>query len=160
MEQRTVLLHRLASSLTARGLKLVTAESCTGGGIASACTDLAGSSAWFAHGFVTYSNDAKQTYLNVPEATIVHYGPVSEETVMAMVAGAASTKEVAVAVSGLAGPGGGTEALPVGTVCFAWGNSSNQVTKTHWFSGDRAQVRTLAVDYALSGVLEWLETHE
>src|SRR5690606_11775962 len=119
--------------LQSRGLRVVTAESCTGGGIASALTDVAGSSGWFECGFVTYSNEAKIRYLNVPPGIIEQHGAVSEETVRAMVIGAVNNSlgdvAVAVAVSGIAGPGGGSPEKPVGTVWFAWGNAEHQLVE-------------------------------
>src|SRR3990170_6882256 len=118
-----VLAAQVGALLKAHGLMLATAESCTGGGVAQAITDVAGSSAWFERGFVTYSNLAKQQMLGVSEATLKQYGAVSEAVVREMVAGALknSTAQVALAVSGIAGPDGGTADKPVGTVWFAWG---------------------------------------
>lgn len=150
----------LADVLQSKQLRLVTAESCTGGGVASVLTDLAGSSQWFERGFVTYSNDAKMDCLNVPATVLERYGAVSEETVRAMVKGAVTNSlgDVALAVSGIAGPGGGTESKPVGTVCFAWGNSDVQRTGTRLFSGDRHQVREQAVEHAITGMLSWVNS--
>lgn len=148
----------LAEILQSRNLRLVTAESCTGGGIASALTDLAGSSKWFECGFVTYSNEAKVRYLGVPPAIIEQFGAVSEETVRAMVAGAVNNSlgDLAVAVSGVAGPGGGSEDKPVGTVWFAWGNAEQQITECCHFPGNREQVRALAVVHGIQGLCRWL----
>lgn len=148
----------LAEILTSRDLRLVTAESCTGGGIASALTDIAGSSGWFECGFVTYSNEAKIRYLDVAPSTIEQYGAVSEETVRAMVAGAVNNSlgDLAVAVSGVAGPDGGSADKPVGTVWFAWGNDEQQITECCHFAGDRAAVREQAVIHAIQGLCRWL----
>ncbi|WP_430461419.1 CinA family protein [Thalassolituus sp. LLYu03] len=151
-------IRALAEILLSRDLRIVTAESCTGGGIASALTDVAGSSGWFECGFVTYSNEAKIRYLNVAPSTIEQYGAVSEETVRAMVAGAVNNSlgELAVAVSGIAGPGGGSDEKPVGTVWFAWGNADTQITERCHFSGDRAAVREQAVIHGIQGLCRWL----
>jgi len=148
----------LAEILQSRNLRLVTAESCTGGGIASALTDLAGSSNWFECGFVTYSNEATVRDLGVPPAIIEQFGAVSEETVRAMVAGAVNNSlgDLAVAVSGVAGPGGGSEDKPVGTVWFAWGNAEQQITECCHFPGNREQVRALAVVHGIQGLCRWL----
>lgn len=156
---REQILDNLAQVLVDQRRVLVTAESCTGGGVASACTDMAGSSEWFDYGLVTYSNDAKRRFLQVPEAVLTANGAVSEETVIAMVAGAASGNQVALAVSGIAGPGGGSEEKPVGTVWFAWGNEHAQIAQKHLFFGNRSEVRLQAVDYALQGMLNWVESH-
>jgi len=157
---RLQILERLSRLLMTHELMLVTAESCTGGGVAAACTDLAGSSGWFEHGVVSYSNTAKQQLLGVSDSVLQQYGAVSEQTVQAMVAGAASDRQVALAVSGIAGPGGGSEHKPVGTVWFAWGDAMTRSPKKRWHrdSCDRVAVREQAVDYALEGMLNWLES--
>ncbi len=155
------LLRSLADALNAKGWMLTTAESCTGGWIAKLCTDLAGSSAWFERGFVTYSNEAKQDMLGVREETLAQYGAVSEAVTAEMAAGAVlhSRAQVAVSVSGIAGPGGGTASKPVGTVCFGWALQGGKVrTATHRFEGDREAVRRQSVEYALNGVLHLLDT--
>jgi nicotinamide-nucleotide amidase len=142
--------------LAARGLKLACAESCTGGWVAQVVTATAGSSAWFDCGFVTYSNEAKQDLLGVSSATLERCGAVSEETVREMVAGtlARSRADIAVAVSGVAGPGGGSAAKPVGMVCFAWGKRSGPVaSETCRFDGDREAIRLQAVLHALRGIM-------
>jgi len=147
---------RLGAALVARGWLCATAESCTGGLVAGAITAIAGSSAWFDRGFVTYSNDAKIAMLAVPPATIAAHGAVSEATVQAMVAGAlaASRAHVAVAVTGIAGPAGGTPSKPVGTVCFGWGaRDLPPHVVTHHIAGDRAAVRAASVVIALEGLL-------
>jgi nicotinamide-nucleotide amidase len=146
----------LGAALTRRSWRAVTAESCTGGLVAGAITDIAGSSAWFERGFVTYSNEAKESVLGVPDVLIAEHGAVSEATARAMVQGAlaASLGDIAVSVTGVAGPGGGTEAKPVGMVCFAWGTRASQpVAVTRHFAGDRAQVRRASVEAALEGLL-------
>jgi len=144
--------------LGARGMRLASAESCTGGWIAEVVTATAGSSAWFDCGFVTYSNEAKQDLLGVATATLADFGAVSEETVREMVAGtlARSRADVALAVSGVAGPGGGTAAKPVGTVCFAWGRRGAAIdSETRHFPGDREAVRRQAVIRALRGIMTY-----
>jgi len=146
------------------GLLIATCESCTGGLVAAALTALPGSSQWFERGFVTYSNQAKQEMLGVPAATLQLHGAVSEATVLAMVAGGLdySHAQIALAVSGIAGPGGALPAKPVGMVCFAWaGVGLPSVSTTHHFSGDRGSVRHQAVMMALQGVLDFLagESH-
>ena len=150
--------QQLAEQLIQQSLMVVTAESCTGGGIAQMLTALAGSSRWFERGFVSYSNDAKQDMLGVQAATLERTGAVSEETVRAMVAGAVNNSlgDLAVAVSGVAGPGGGSEDKPVGTVWFAWGNAEQQITECCHFPGNREQVRALAVVHGIQGLCRWL----
>ncbi|MCU7906882.1 MAG: nicotinamide-nucleotide amidase [Candidatus Thiodiazotropha sp. (ex Epidulcina cf. delphinae)] len=143
---------RCARQLCRRGFRLVAAESCTGGWLAKVLTDLPGSSEWFDRGFVTYSNQAKQTMLGVTSRTLQRYGAVSEATVAEMTQGALreSGADVAVAISGVAGPGGGSEEKPVGTVCFAWQIKEREViVGREWFGGDRKQVRRQAVVHAL-----------
>ena len=138
---------------------LTTAESCTGGGIAYALTEIAGSSAWFERGFITYANEAKQEMLGVAKETMVRHGAVSEAVVREMVAGALrhSHAQVALAVSGIAGPDGGTAEKPVGTVWFAWGiKGGTCVAQLHRLSGNRAEIRTESIHIALQGVLELL----
>ncbi len=147
----------LAQKLVEREWLLATAESCTGGWLAKSCTDLAGSSAWFERGFVTYSNRSKNEMLGVDMTLIEEHGAVSEESVGAMVAGILenSPAHIAVAISGIAGPDGGSEAKPVGTVCFGWMiDGGERVVKTAHFKGDREAVRREAVEYALDGLLE------
>ena len=153
------LLARMVAVLQAKHWMLTTAESCTGGAIAKACTDLAGSSVWFERGFVTYSNESKQEMLGVPAATLAEHGAVSEAVTAAMATGALlhSRAQVAVSVSGIAGPGGGTTTKPVGMVCFGWAAQDGTVrTATQYFQGDREAVRYQAVQYALQGVLQIL----
>ncbi len=150
---------QLGAVLKAHGMMLSTAESCTGGGVASAVTEIAGSSAWFERGFVTYSNQSKSDMLGVSPATLARYGAVSEAVVREMVAGALrhSQAQVALAISGIAGPSGGTAEKPVGTVWFAWGVKDGEVAaRLHRLSGNRAEIRRQAVEIALQGVLELL----
>jgi nicotinamide-nucleotide amidase len=151
----TDLVHHLANALTQRHWLLATAESCTGGLIAAACTDLAGSSNWFERGFVTYSNAAKTELLGVPAELIARHGAVSEPVARAMAAGAIahSRAQVSVAVTGVAGPTGGSADKPVGTVCFGWHASGQTHTETQHFTGDRAAVRAQTVAHALRGLL-------
>lgn len=150
------LVERLATQLLARGESLAVAESCTGGMIAAACTDLAGSSAWFERGLVTYSNRAKQDLLGVSEALLQEQGAVSEACVRAMAAGLLARAPVrhALAVSGVAGPGGGSAEKPVGTVWLAWAGPWGVAAKWHRFEGDRGAIRGQAVTAALAGLLE------
>ena len=138
--------------LRSRGWRLATAESCTGGWVAEVVTATAGSSNWFDRGFITYSNDAKRELLGVDPSVLRSAGAVSEETVKEMVAGALerSCAEVALATSGIAGPGGGSDEKPVGTVCFAWGHRDSPAqASTQRFAGDREAVRRQAVIHAL-----------
>ncbi len=149
------LADQLGQVLLRRNIRCVVAESCTGGQVAAAITDVAGSSAWFDRGFVTYSNESKQQMLGVPGTLIVTHGAVSEEVVRAMAAGAlaASDAEVSVAISGVAGPDGGSAEKPVGTVWFAWaGYLLPTHTECHVFTGDRLAVREQAVNVALKGL--------
>jgi nicotinamide-nucleotide amidase len=147
---------RLADLLLEKEWKLVTAESCTGGLIAAACTDLAGSSAWFERGLVTYSNDAKTELLGVEERLLKRAGAVSEPVARAMVIGALahSHAQVAVAVTGVAGPTGGSLAKPVGTVWFGFAVPGQVVTEKCHFSGDRAAVRAATVRHAFTRLVE------
>ena len=145
----------LGKRLSALKVQVVTAESCTGGGIAEAITRVAGSSAWFEAGFVTYSNAQKTAQLDVPDHLFMEVGAVSQAVVEAMVRGAQarSGARFAVAVSGIAGPGGGSPEKPVGTVWLAWGNGSDIYSEKHLFPGDRAAVRAQTVVAALEGLL-------
>jgi len=157
------LARRVGARLKARRLKLATAESCTGGWIAQAVTSVAGSSAWFERGFVTYSNEAKKELLGVRSATLSRFGAVSEETVREMASGALrrSAAHVAIAVTGIAGPGGGTRKKPVGMVCFAWSLGSRAPqSAARRFSGGRESIRRQSVAAALQGLLERLEETE
>ena len=149
---------QLAALLQAQGRMLATAESCTGGMISAACTDLAGSSNWFERGFVTYSNEAKTELLGVDAALIAKHGAVSEEVARAMAAGAISRSraQVSVAVTGVAGPTGGSAAKPVGTVWFGFALPGRLASEVRRFDGDRAAVRSATVRHALQRLLELL----
>jgi nicotinamide-nucleotide amidase len=154
-----VLAAQVGALLKSHGLMLATAESCTGGGVAQAITGVAGSSAWFERGFITYSNLSKQQMLGVREETLMQYGAVSEMAVREMVAGALanSAAQVALAVSGIAGPDGGTAEKPVGTVWFAWGSKQGEMyAQLLQIDGYRAEVRAQAVHIALQGVVNLL----
>lgn len=147
-------------ALKQHGVMLATAESCTGGGVASAVTDIAGSSAWFERGFVTYSNQAKVEMLQVSNETLIRFGAVSEATVREMVSGALvrSQAQLALAVSGIAGPGGGTPEKPLGTVWFAWGLKDGMLaTRLHHLQGNRTEIREQSIRIALQGVLDILD---
>ncbi len=153
------LAKQVGEALKAHGMMLATAESCTGGGIAQALTDISGSSAWFERGFVTYANAAKVEMLGVRQATLDAHGAVSEATVREMAAGALehSHADIALAVSGIAGPTGGTPEKPVGTVWFGWALRDGEVyARLYHLEGDRAAVRDQSVRIALEGVLNLL----
>lgn len=146
----------LSELLLARGWMMATAESCTGGLIAGACTDLAGSSQWFERGFVTYSNAAKAEVLGVPYETLDQHGAVSEAVVLDMASAAVrrSHAQVAVAVSGIAGPGGATPDKPVGLVCFGYAVGKRVLAESRRFPGDRQAVRLATVQHALFRLAE------
>ena len=150
-QELPALVGDLADMLMKNGWLMATAESCTGGLIAAACTDLAGSSQWFERGFVTYSNEAKTELLGVDAALIAQHGAVSEPVARAMAQGALahSRAQAAVAVTGVAGPGGGSPDKPVGTVWFGWATPAGVVTEMRLFEGDRAAVRKSTVIHAL-----------
>lgn len=152
------LVEALAQRLLAPGLMLATAESCTGGLIAAACTELAGSSNWFERGFVTYSNTAKAQMLGVDAALIAEHGAVSEPVARAMAQGAVqhSSAPVSLAVTGVAGPGGGSADKPVGTVWFAWTTPGVLHSEVQHFAGDRRAVRQATVRHSLRRLLELL----
>lgn len=154
---RSEIIGELAGHLQRRGWWLSCAESCTGGAIAAALTDVAGSSGWFDRGFVTYSNRAKREMLGVSAETLETFGAVSRETVLEMASGAlsASATQLSVAVTGIAGPGGGTPEKPVGTVWIAWASAGRLDAVCECFSGDRAAVRAATVDAALLGLLRF-----
>ena len=149
---------RLAQRLLARGWMLATAESCTGGMIAAACTDLSGSSNWFERGFVTYSNEAKADLLGVDPSLIARHGAVSEVVARAMAFGAVrhSRAQVSVAVTGVAGPTGGSAEKPVGTVWFGFQVDGQLTSELRRFDGDRAAVRAATVQHALQRLIELL----
>jgi nicotinamide-nucleotide amidase len=150
--------RKAGKALKKNGQTLVTAESCTGGWVAQAVTSVAGSSAWFERGYVTYSNAAKREALGVSNKTLLRHGAVSEPTARAMAQGAQkkSRASIAVAVTGIAGPGGGAPGKPVGTVCFAWAQGRKIRSETRRFTGGRGRVRRQSVIHALRGVLKWL----
>ena len=150
--------RKVGKALHAKGQLLATAESCTGGGVAQAITDIAGSSAWFERGFVTYTNESKTQMLGVPARLIAELGAVSEEVAAAMARGALdhSKAQVAVSTTGIAGPGGAVPGKPVGTVCFGWATPDGVRTERRVFAGDRQAVRTQAVAHALQGLLPLL----
>ncbi|MGO4328848.1 CinA family protein [Cupriavidus sp. 2TAF22] len=143
-------------SLNEKSLLLATAESCTGGLVAAAITDVSGSSGWFERGFVTYSNEAKTTMLGVPAKLIRDHGAVSEEVARAMAEGALlnSRAQVALSITGVAGPNGGTPDKPVGMVCFGWSNRITTKVETQRLRGDRQQIRRQAAEHAIRGLLE------
>jgi nicotinamide-nucleotide amidase len=153
------LVQTLGQVLVERRQMVATAESCTGGWVAQVLTSVAGSSAWFERGFVTYSNSAKREMLGVPATTLARHGAVSEQTARAMAQGAlnASHADVALAITGVAGPGGGSPEKPVGTVCLAWAAKKMPVHSiTAHFAGDRQAVRAQAVAAAVDGLLAYL----
>lgn len=150
---------RVGKALQDKGMMLATAESCTGGGVAQAITEIPGSSTWFDRGFVTYSNASKSDLLKVPPALIDQFGAVSEEVAAAMAEGALANSEARVALSttGIAGPGGAVPGKPVGTVCFGWAGAHGTFTERLIYAGDRQSVRRQAVVHALEGLLRFLE---
>ncbi len=153
------LAHKIAEAARAADAALVTAESCTGGWVSQVLTSVAGSSAWFERGFVTYSNASKQELLGVSSQTLARHGAVSEQTAREMARGALerSRGSVALAITGVAGPGGGTPEKPVGTVCFAWAQRDGaDRSETRRFDGAREDVRRQSVVHALEGVLKYL----
>ena len=157
--QMEALAAELGQHLLAKGWMLACAESCTGGWAAQACTAIAGSSAWFERGFVTYSNAAKMEMLGVPEAHLVSHGAVSMAVAKLMAEGVLqhSHAQAAFAITGIAGPSGGTPDKPVGTVCFAWAMAGREtVAERVKFSGDRRAVRAQSVAYALRYMRDFL----
>ena len=153
------LVTRLGDALAAHERTLATAESCTGGWVSMLVTSVTGSSAWFDRGFITYSNLSKQEMLGVSSQVIEINGAVSEETARQMVEGAIANSQAntALSITGIAGPGGGTEEKPVGTVCFGWQIDNRCDTETCHFSGDRQSIREQSVAHALSGLLQRLD---
>ncbi|WP_318373588.1 nicotinamide-nucleotide amidase [Enterobacter sp.] len=144
--------ERIGQALKARGATVTTAESCTGGWVAKVITDIAGSSAWFERGFVTYSNEAKAQMIGVKPVTLEQHGAVSEPVVVEMAIGAikAARADYAISISGIAGPDGGTATKPVGTVWFGFASAAGEgITRCECFSGDRENVRRQATAYAL-----------
>lgn len=153
------LASRLCMLCQQQHVRLTTAESCTGGGVARAITDVAGSSACFETGYVTYANSAKQRLLGVSSVSLELFGAVSETVVHEMVRGACrdSGADLGVAISGVAGPGGGTPDKPVGTVWLAWGDATQSQAQCYRLNGERLEVRREAVALALKGLIERLE---
>ena len=160
MPELKQLAEQLGDALLRRGWRVAVAESCTGGWVAKCLTDIAGSSGWFDRGFVTYSNAAKRDMLGVTRETLDADGAVSEPTVLAMATGtlAHSEADVALAISGIAGPGGAVPGKPVGTVCFAWAVKDKlPQADTQHFSGDREAVRRQSVAHGLRGLIHVLQ---
>ena len=158
-EDITQLAQLLGITLSAKGWQVTCAESCTGGGVGYAITSISGSSAWFKKGFITYSNEAKQELLGVCEDTLIKHGAVSAKTVEEMAAGAAkhANAEVAIAISGIAGPDGGTPDKPVGTVWFGFFISGKIISQKQLITGNRQAVRIKAIEFALSNSLMLLQ---
>ena len=152
-----VLSRKVGKALKNGRETLMTAESCTGGWVAQAVTSVAGSSDWFERGYVTYSNAAKREELGVSGRTLERHGAVSEQTAREMARGALKRGRgtIALSVTGIAGPGGGSPGKPVGTVCFAWGQGRKIASETKRFRGSRNSVRRQSVIHALRGVLKW-----
>ncbi|MFL6672755.1 MAG: CinA family protein [Massilia sp.] len=150
---------RVGRALETKRLVLATAESCTGGGVAQAITEIAGSTGWFECGFVTYSNASKTEMLEVPAALIAQFGSVSEEVAAAMSEGALanSAADITVSTTGIAGPSGAVPGKPVGTVCFGWSRGETTYTERLVFPGDRKAVREQTVAHALNGLLRFIE---
>ncbi|MBB2930817.1 MULTISPECIES: CinA family protein [Paraburkholderia] len=153
---------RVGNKLRDGRLMLATAESCTGGMVATAITDISGSSVWFERGFVTYSNQAKTEMIGVPPELIEKHGAVSEPVARAMAEGALSNSraQVSLAITGVAGPGGGTPEKPVGMVSFGWSNRLHTSVETLVFKGDREQIRVQAAAHALRGLLAFIDEQE
>ncbi|MBU3540702.1 CinA family protein [Polynucleobacter sp. UB-Tiil-W10] len=150
----------LADILLSRNWTLSLAESCTGGLVCATLTELAGSSEWFERGYITYSNEAKNECLGVPAQLIESHGAVSEQTAKAMAEGARinSGGDVAISITGIAGPSGGSADKPVGTVCFGWATENQSLTKTMRFDGDRQAVRRQATEFALTELIALLRS--
>jgi len=153
------LASKVGEALQAKRLVLATAESCTGGGVSQAITEIAGSTGWFDCGFVTYSNNSKTELLDVSAALIAQFGSVSEEVAAAMAEGALSNSvaDVALSTTGIAGPTGAVPGKPVGTVCFGWSRGGTSMTERLVFQGDRHAVREQTVLHALRGLLRFIE---
>ena len=159
---QSMAVRALAVLLEQQQWSMVTAESCTGGMIASACTDLAGSSAWFEGGIVSYSNHLKQALLKVPAETLKRHGAVSEQTAAAMAQGAiaCSQAQISLATTGIAGPAGAVHGKPVGTLCFGYCMAGQLYTETQYFTGSRAEIRTEATLHALNKVIGYLQVYD
>jgi nicotinamide-nucleotide amidase len=158
MDDLTLLATQVGALLTQKKLLLATAESCTGGGVAHAVTEISGSSVWFECGYITYSNSSKSELLNISPALIAQHGSVSEEIAAAMAEGALANCEahVTIATTGIAGPHGAVPGKPVGTICFAWSCNGKTHTERRLFSGDRQSVRQQTVVHALQGLIQFL----
>ena len=156
----TDLTKTLAAILLSRNWTVSLAESCTGGLVSATLTELAGSSEWFERGYITYSNEAKTECLEVPARLIESHGAVSEPVAKAMAEGARinSGSDVAISITGIAGPSGGTAEKPVGTVCFGWATENQTLTKTMHFDGDRQAVRQQATEFALTELIALLRS--
>ncbi|QWE04699.1 CinA family protein [Polynucleobacter sp. JS-JIR-II-50] len=156
----TDLTKTLAEILLSRNWTVSLAESCTGGLVSATLTELAGSSEWFERGYITYSNEAKMECLDVPAQLIESHGAVSEPVAKAMAEGARinSRSNVAISITGIAGPSGGTIEKPVGTVCFGWATENQTLTKTIHFDGDRQAVRQQATEFALTEFIALLRS--
>ena len=156
----TDLTKTLAEILLSRNWTVSLAESCTGGLVSATLTELAGSSEWFERGYITYSNEAKTECLDVPAQIIESHGAVSEPVAKAMAEGARinSGSNVAISITGIAGPSGGTAEKPVGTVCFGWATENQTLTKTMHFNGDRQAVRQQATEFALTELIALLRS--
>ena len=154
----TQIAQETMAALIEKGERMATVESCTGGGIAKLMTDLAGSSAVFECGFVTYSNESKQQMVDVSSQALEKFGAVSEQVAAEMASGALKKANagITVSVTGIAGPGGGTDYKPVGTVCFGWAYDGSTTTEIQQFSGDRQAIREQTIIYALQGVIKQL----
>ena len=160
MANLTHLANELGAALKARGYKLALAESCTGGMVSQAITSVAGSSAWFDRGFVTYSNQSKIDMLGVTIKTLEQFGAVSEETALEMVLGCLknSQAQLAGSITGIAGPDGGSNSKPLGTICFAWAELNMQpITVTKKFDGNREEIRQQATAFLMGQLIERLE---
>ena len=157
MDDLNILLKTVEEKLLSKNCMLITVESCTGGGLAAAVTSRAGSSRWFDRSWITYSNQAKSEMVNVPMSLIEDKGAVSKEVAMSMTAGALQNTlgdRLAVSITGIAGPDGGSARKPVGTVFMSWQTRSQVVVKKFNFAGDRGNKRALAIESALLGILE------
>jgi nicotinamide-nucleotide amidase len=160
MEEIIKLAAEVGQALEQKNLLLATAESCTGGGVAQAITEVAGCSEWFDCGFITYSIDSKTEMLDISDALIAQHGAVSEEIAAAMAQGALanSSAHVALSTTGIAGPTGAVPGKPVGTMCFGWAMGDRIATERKVFSGDRHAVREQTVAHSLQGLLRFLKT--
>lgn len=159
MDDLVALAEKIGDKLKQQGKMFATAESCTGGWVGQVVTSVPGSSHWFDRGFITYTNNSKRELLGVSTDVLARFGAVSEQTARAMAEGALdrSNAQVSLAITGIAGPGGGTPDKPVGTVCFAWAGENRETRcERHRFDGDRQAVRRQAVGQALTGLLEFI----